>query len=169
MSYSTIKAVWPGQKSEKLEELANSHGLAPVVWGTFAERYLGGRNNWLFKSEELWPLANRSDIPVGLRAVLIMTFDKVYVEKKDYPRAAADIEAFLQVAPSPPNHVNHWPRIVEIFKSNPDVPAIGFWCTSVSEDPYLGDWNEEIEEYNQPNWDDFASVYDQDILAADRP
>ncbi len=48
MSYTTVKAIWPGEKHEDLEELRNSHGSAPVIWGALSEKYLGGRNQWLF-------------------------------------------------------------------------------------------------------------------------
>jgi hypothetical protein len=37
------------------------------------------------------------------------------------------------------------------------VPGIGLYCTSVSEDPFQGKWNEEKEEYDPPDWDE---VYD---------
>lgn len=31
MSYTTIIAVWPGEKTEPYEELRNSHGSAPAT------------------------------------------------------------------------------------------------------------------------------------------
>lgn len=167
MSYTTVKAVWPGEKHEDLEELRNSHGSAPVIWGALCERYIGERNAWLFNPEPLWALYKRQDIPSCLRAVLMMTFDRVYVEKKDYGRAAEDIREFLRIAPPPENFVNHWPRIAEIFESDPDIPAIGFCCTSVSEYLFNGEWNEEKEEYAPPEWSRFWSVYDDEVLNQD--
>lgn len=166
MSYTTVKAIWPGVKHEDLEELRNSHGSAPVIWGALCERYLGGRNQWLFNSDALWPLYEREDVPACMRAVLMMTFDRAYVEKKDYAKAAADIREFLRVAPPPPQNVNHWPRIADLFESDPDIPAIGFHCTSVSEDPFQGEWNEEREDYDQPDWSQCWSVYDDPVMVA---
>lgn len=165
MSYTTVKAIWPGEKHEDLEELRNSHGSAPVIWGALSERYLGGRNQWLFKTDTLWPLYKREDVPACMRAVLMMTFDRAYVEKKDYAKAAADIEEFLRIAPQPENHVNHWPHLAELFKSDPDIPAIGLHCTSVSEDPFQGEWNEEKEDYDAPDWSRCWSVYDDETMA----
>ena len=165
MSYTTIKAVWPGEKHEDLEELRNGHGSAPVIWGAMCERYLGKRNQWLFESDQLWPLYKRQDIPSCLRAVLMMTYDRAYVERKDYAQAADDIEEFLRLLPPPESHVNHWPHIASLFRSNPDIPAIGFRCTSVSEDLFQGEWNEETESYEQPDWGRFWSVYDDEALS----
>ena len=160
MSYTTIKAVWPNEKHENLEELRNSHGSAPIIWDYFSQQYLGKKSAWLFDSNSLWPLYKRKDIPKFLRAVLMMTYDRAYVEKKYYAQAAKDIEEFLKIAPIPHDYANHWPRILELFKSDPDIPAIGFRMTSVSEDLFNGEWNEELEEYEDPDWSDFWSVYD---------
>ena len=169
MSYTTIKAIWPSEKHEDLEELRNSHGSAPVIWGALCERYLGGRNDWLFNAKKLWPLYKNNEVPKCMRAVLMMTFDRAYVERKDYSQAAADIEEFMKIAPPPENHVNHWPHIAELFRSNPDIPAIGLYCTSVSEDPFQGAWNEETEEHEQPDWGRCWSIYDDDALAPNQP
>lgn len=164
MSYTTIKAIWPGEKHEDLEELGNSHGSAPVIWGALCEKYLGNRNQWLFNPDKLWPLYKRQDIPAFLRAVLMMTFDRAYVLKKDYGRAAADIREFLRTGSFDSAHVNHWPHLAELFESNPEIPAIGLHCTSVGEDPFQGEWNEEREDYDQPDWDACWSVYDDEAL-----
>jgi len=166
MSYTTVKAIWPGVKHEALEELRNSHGSAPVIWGALCERYLGGRNQWLFSCDALWPLYKREDVPACMRAVLMMTFDRAYVEKKDYAKAADDIREFLRMAPPPGQNVNHWPRIADLFESDPAIPAIGLHCTSVSEDPFQGQWNEEREDYDQPDWSRCWSVYDDPAMVA---
>lgn len=164
MSYTTIKSIWPGEKVEDMEELRNSYGSAPVIWSALCRTYLGKDTAWLFDSAKLWPLYKRQDIPACLRAVLMMTFDRAYVMRKDYPRAAADIREFLRIVPQPEDHVNHWPRIAELFESDPDIPAIGLHCTSVSDDPFQGPYNEETDEYDPPNWADFWSVYDDPAL-----
>lgn len=164
MSYTTVKALWPGEKHENLEELRNSWGSAPVIWGEMAERYLGvGRFGWSLKIDELWPLYRRQDIPAAMRAVLMMTFDRAYVEKKDYARAAADIEEFLRLAPQPADRANHWPRLAEIFRGDPNIPAIGLVCTSVGEDLFDGKWDEEREDYGPTDWSACWSIYDDDV------
>ena len=159
MSYTTVKAVWPGEKVENLEELQNSHGSAPVIWNRMAVKYLGC-DEYMYhrKLDLLWPLYKHLGIPRYQRAVLVMTYDRALVYKADYAQAAADIRAYLKDFPDGVG-VNHWPHIAEIFESNPDVPAIGFHMTSVSEDLFLGEWNEELEESGPPDWAEFYSVY----------
>ena len=37
---------------------------------------------------------------------------------------------------------------------------IGLWLTSVCENPFLGEWDEEIEDYKQPDWSRYWSLFD---------
>jgi hypothetical protein len=166
MSTTDVYAVWPGERHEEIAELYNGHGSAPVVWGKMFMRYVGvslesryPESEYMFRTEELWPLWKRMDIPKPLRAVLAMTYDHVIVTREYYARAADDIRAFLTAFPVDPERANHWPRIAEIFESSPDCPAIGFRWTSVCEDPFNGDWNEEIEDYDPPDWSRKWDVY----------
>jgi hypothetical protein len=160
MSTTTVKAVWPGEKAEDLEELRNSHGSAPIVWNEIAKRYLGlGNYEYSFKSDEIWPLYKRDDMPAHHRAVLMMTYDNALVMKANYKQAAADIRAFLADFPGRPGGANHWSRIAEIFDNEPPCEAIGFHMTSVSEDPFQGAWNEERECHDAPEWSEYWDVY----------
>lgn len=166
MSYTTIKAIWPGEKHEDLVELGNSWRSAPVVWNRLAERYLGSGTAWLTGDKtRLWKLVDRKDVPQFMRRVLMMTFDRAYVLKKDYAKAAADIRRFMLELPQSPDFVCNWPKIAEIFESDPDIPAIGFHHTSVSEDPFLGPRNEETDEYEPTDWSKCWSIYDEDLDA----
>lgn len=162
MSYSQMKAVFLGDRVEVLEEFRNSYGTAPVIWGALSEKYLG-TSNWLFAGDELWTIHKRADTPMPHRRVMMMTYDNMVVLKKDYKKAAQDIWFFLQDFPPKSDWVNHWPRIAEIFESDPDIPAIGFHFTSVNDDPFNGPWNEEIEDYDAPDWEKFWSVYDEEL------
>lgn len=160
MSYTTIKAVWPGEKAEDFEELRNAHGSAPVVWNEIAKRYLGMKDyEYSLRCDELWPTYKRADMPAHHRAVLMMTYDNALVMKANYKQAACDIRAFLADFPPKADYVNHWPRIAEIFDSDPEHPAIGFHITSVSEDPFQGPYNEETEDYDAPDWSRYWDAY----------
>jgi hypothetical protein len=153
MSYTTILHVFPNEKVECGEELKNSWGSAPYVWDWLIRQYINPDGNMMYEKEtkQLWKLWKQTDIPEHQRAVLLMTFDRAFVSKENYPRAAADIREFLKDYFND-KVVNHWPRIAEIFESNPDVPAIGLWLTSVSENPFNGGWDEQNEEYLPPDW-----------------
>jgi hypothetical protein len=164
MSYTTIKAIYPGDRTESLEELGNSHGSAPPIWEAMARKYIGVSKaydypgvGWMQCLDKIWPLWKRTDIPEEHRLVLMFTYDRAYVAKKDYARMALAIRQFLKDFPPHPGHVNHWNHIAELLESDPDIPAIGLYCTSISEDPFHGPWNEEKEEYDPPDWNE---VYD---------
>lgn len=161
MSHSTIIHVFPNEKIECGQEFSNSWGAAPVVWDSMCQKYLGAAPlRYLYGLDKLWPLWEDKNIPLHHRSVLMMTFDHAYVSKKNYQQAASDIRAFLKDFPQNPEHVNHWPAIAEYFDSNPDIPAIGFWHTSVSENPFNGRWNEEKEEYDSPDWVELTDIYE---------
>jgi hypothetical protein len=160
MSTTTVKAVWPGEKVEDLEELRNSHGSAPVIWNAVGKRYLGFADfEYSLRTNEIWPLYKRADMPEHHRAILLMTYDNAIVMKADYKRAAADIRAFLADFPPKDGYASHWPRIAEIFDGEPECPAVGFRMTSVSEDPFEGPWNDETEEYDAPDWSLYWDAY----------
>lgn len=162
MSYTTIIHVYPNEKIECGEELPNSYGSAPVVWDALCQKYLGyPPYGWGMREDlkDLWNLWKDEKLPLHQRSVLMMTFDRAYVSKTDYKRAASDIRLFLRDFPEDETKVNHWNRIEEYFESNPDVPAIGFWCTSVSENPFHGSWNEEKEDYEPPDWNECCDIY----------
>jgi len=163
MSRTTVMAVCLGEKAERLEELQNSWGSAPFVWNALAMQYLGmGAGEYSLRTSEVLPMYKRPDMPSHQRAVLLMTYDNAIVRQADYKRAAADIRAFLDDFPPRAGYANHWARIAEIFDSPPDCTAIGFWMTSVSENPFQGEWNEELEEYAAPDlaryWDVYAEL-----------
>ncbi|AIJ07022.1 MULTISPECIES: hypothetical protein [Edwardsiella] len=161
MSYSTVVSVWPGEKSEELEELQNAYGSGPVIWNDMAVRYLGmARNSYTWEIDKVWPLPKRMDIPEHNRAVLAMTYDNMIVVREDYARAAQCIRQYLIDFPADERYVNHWPRIAEIFESNPESPAIGLWLTSVCENPFTGEWNEDADEYDQPDWSKYWNVFE---------
>jgi len=162
MSCMTVYKLTPGAGYEELEEMRNGNGSAPVVWSAMTARYLtpGSPNSWLFsRTDDLWKLWRREDIPQALRAVLGMTYDNTYVERAHYARAAADIRAFLAEFPADAQFVNHWPRIAEIFESAPDCDGIGFNWTSVNENPFQGPWDEDLEEYGPTDWSKKWSFY----------
>lgn len=161
MSSTTIIAVWPGDRTEELDELRNSHGSAPIIWNAVAQRYLGLKDLEYFQHiEQVWPLYQRSDMPAHQRAVLLMTYDNAIVLREHYLRTSMDIRAFLADFPTDAQYVNHWGHIAALFETMPDCPAIGFWMTSISENPFEGDWNEEREDHDAPDWSKFWSVYE---------
>lgn len=160
MSTTEIKLLkYPEGIIEEIE-FSNSHGSAPVIWDAMAQKYLGLQPfHYNFHTDKLWPLWKDLNIPEHQRAVLTMTYDNVVVEKKDFLRAAKDIEKFLEDFPVNIEYENHWPEIQKIFLENPDCDAIGFHWTSVNSDPFQGSWNDDIEDCDPMNWGNLWSMY----------
>lgn len=166
MSYTTVLGLTPKDTSSSavydIEELHNSHASAPVIWDAMCQKYLGTEPyGYMFSIDQLWPIYKDLSIPEYRRAVLVMTYDRAYVSKENYKRAASDIRTWLEHFPPKEGYVNHWVRIAEIFESEPDCEAIGLHCTSVSENPFMGEWNEEKEEYDPIDWDTAFEIYEE--------
>jgi len=160
MSYTTIIHVYPNDKIESGKELSNSHGSAPFVWNLLCQKYCGTKPYGYFTGralDRLCPRYRDQSVPLAHRAVLAMTFDFSYVAKKDYAQAAQHIREFLEEFKDN-THVNHWPWIASMYEANPNVPGIGIYHTSVSENPYMK-WDESLEQ-EVPRWDDIYSIYD---------
>jgi hypothetical protein len=161
MSYTMVKAIWPGEKVEDYMKLQNSWGSAVVIWSIMTREYVSDKpTEWLNHLDDLAKLAYNTDIPLHHRAVLIMTFDRAYVLKRDYEQASKDIEQFFDDFSYPVNFVNHWDTIAKIF-TNAYVPAIGFQMTSTSVDPFSGPYDEETETYLPFDWSTAVNVYDE--------
>jgi hypothetical protein len=189
MSRTTVLGIWPGEKYKILLELGNSWGSAPPVWGALAKEFLGMRNayyprpGWMENLDKVFDLYKDSRVPLSLRAVLMMTFDRAYVIEKNYERAAKDIRAFMEHYPNldcsdehPQIHGTtafHWNTIAYLYEgklnptkvddllkfgSPPPCPAVGLWCTSVSPNPFANTW-EEVEE-EDGKFDDVEVPFD---------
>lgn len=161
MSYTTIMEIYPNEKVECGERVRNSWGSAPAIWDFLSHKYLHlPRHAYFCNIEKLWPLWKNKRIPKCYRAVLLFTFDKIYVRKENYRRIVADIRKFSNVHDKEVvNTINTWPSIADIIETS-DAPAIGLWCTSVSNNPFSGKWNEEKDEYDPINWDELHEIYD---------
>jgi hypothetical protein len=90
-----------------------------------------------------------------------MTFDRAYIRKEHYMRAAADIRRWLEEYPPITGRANHWPTIAEFYERNPDVAMIGIWQTSVSDCPFEGEWNEVEDTRGLVDWSLTFEVYDE--------
>lgn len=163
MSYTTVLCLNPEDTTpdaiKTLKELRNSNGSAPVVWNTMCKKYFGTKDHsYMFDGtlDKLWPLYKDESIPEYHRTVLMMTYDRAYVARDNYERAAADIRKWLEDFPPNPEYVNHWPELATIYESKPDCAAVGLHCTSVSENPFEGEYDEEAEEYLPINWKEEA-------------
>ena len=162
MSYTTILKITKS-KTKDIKELRNSHLSCPIVWNFFGTTYLG-LENFMFheKMDQIWELWKDTSIPLSYRAVLFMTFDRACVHKKDFKKAASDIEIFLKASPA--NLQSHWPEIAKMFESDPKAKRIGFWMTSVSENPFeeLDLKTESYKLRHTPFWNIYKELKNND-------
>lgn len=166
MSRTTTIAVYPGERTEEIEEYSNSWGSAPPVWEAMAREYLGVTKSydigkgWMELGDKLWDLWKDPRVKMEHRLVFMLTFDRAYIGKANYKRMADAIRVYLKDFPVPGTHSNHWPVFAELFDSNPEYPGVGLYCTSVSENPFHGEWNEDKEDYDPIDWEGPDSPYE---------
>lgn len=77
----------------------------------------------------------------------LMSCDRATVKKENYLRAAQEIRKFLANFPAAPA-INNWNEIAQKLEENPDCPMIGLWMNSVTGNPFIGEWNDDAEEYD---------------------
>lgn len=136
MSSTSVIAILPGNKLEEIAELRNSWGSAPVIWEAMGKKFFHEESPFLTRNEKFWDLYKDATISKRVRAVLLMTYDRFYVAKKDFLRMAKDIAFFIKYMDLGEG-TNHLPVIAQIFRGNPHVLGIGFWWTSVSDNPLI--------------------------------
>lgn len=162
MSYLTILGLTPNDTvnvTTEIQELQNARGFHFAVWDPLLAAHLNVSGmHRLEDDKEFWRLWKDPSVPLAHRAVLLMTYDRAYVERKDYERAANDIREFLKTHPAAPDRVNHLPALADFFDSKPDFEAIGF-SISLGENLFE-QYDEESDEYIAlQNWDETYSVY----------
>ena len=140
--------------------LSNSHQGAAVVWDTMCQEYLAlPPFLFLTHSDNLWPLWKKKHIPKYHRTVLMMTYDNAIILQKDYARAAEDIKQFIKDFPE--TRRSHFNSILNMFNKLPNSPAIGFWWTSVNENPFIGKWNKETQKPYEFEWTRLWDMYEK--------
>jgi hypothetical protein len=161
MSNTKILSLKIGKGNEIIKQLQNSWGSAPFIWNEMSKRYLNTEDHsYQWQIEKLWPIYNDKNIPKHHRSVLMMTYDFAYIKNENFKRAANDIRLFLKDFPPKDGYANHWMEISEIFDSSYNLEAIGFHLTSVTDNLFNGEWNEEKEDYDGIDWSNTFEVYD---------
>lgn len=163
MSTTAVYGVWPDEKKvEEVAEYSNGWHSAPLLWDELAKRYLGV-DSFMFHADRLWKLVKDDRLSRSQKAVLTMTFDNAIIMAEDYEQAVRDIKEVmgdLLIG-------GHWVRIADLLASKPNSPAIGFYWTSVSENPFDGGWteNDDGEDVELPlDYTKFWSVYEEASL-----
>lgn len=139
MSSTTVLGVTPNVRPVTLAEYRNGHGWSPSIWMRLAA-HLYGFDGYLFGHEgdrildRLWQQIE--ELEEWQQAPLVLTFDTGVIPFQAFEWAADQLEEFERRLPAPEGHVNHVPPVAELFRTCPEVPLIGIWGTSVSENPF---------------------------------
>jgi hypothetical protein len=138
-----------GGKADAQIEFHNAWLGAARIWDALYDKYLKNPtvpyDSWLFglrdNQHRLWDLVNRTDLPIHERIVHASTLDLAYINKEHFPEFCADLRKFDSAFPSECSHLTAWADAIEKL----DCEAIGFWGTSVGENPWCH-FNEEKDE-----------------------
>lgn len=138
MSYCKVIEFRRGKPGNSLE-CANAWGGAAFIWSALFDVYVKDKNipyhTWLSdENSKLWRLHTRTDIEPALRNVLRSTFDYALVYRKDFKCFAGDLRYFVTWAGTH-NKVCHLPAWADFIERS-KAQAVGFYHTSVSEDPW---------------------------------
>lgn len=168
MSYCEIIVFRDGKPVDSIE-YGNSWGGAAFIWSALFDKYLkrGEYDNWLTRSEELWKLAERADLPMFERAVMSGTFDYAIICRENFKQFVEHLREFVATyaAGNKSCHLLAWAEFIETC----DAEAIGFRGTSVSENLWFKyDDNGENEiPYDLNSMDQHFEVYEELESAAD--
>jgi len=156
--------VFRGGKPDTAREWRNSWGGAAFIWDALFAKYLKNPNNpfdsWLMRPDSLWRLDEDARLNASERACLLLTFDNAVIHDANFKRAASDLREFAQRY-----HKNHaqvchlyeWADFIEEC----DGEAVGFYHTSVSENPWSRWGSEKGESEEVPLSEAKLEVYEE--------
>jgi hypothetical protein len=147
VSYTTVLGVIPDERPIRLLELRNGYGWSPSIWTRLLKGLYGFDGSWMFGEGEklldrLW--REIEEQPDWAQAANVLTFDTGVIPGQAYLWAADMLDEFERRLPAPETHANHVPVIATLLRGLPEVPFIGVWGTSVSENPF-DPWNDEAD------------------------
>lgn len=142
MSYSQVLGVVPDRRPTVLMELRNGHGWSPSIWS----RLLGDDGPWWRDDGGLTRLwKSIEDLPEWQQIPLVLTFDTGVIPFQVFDAAADALDEFERRLPANPDHVNHVPAVAALLRTRPEVPLLGMYGTSGTDNPF-DPWNFEGDE-----------------------
>jgi hypothetical protein len=149
MSRTTVKIIDDDYRIKDIAELSNSWGSAAFVWTALAKKYLEDEMAFFREGgKQLWALVDDERLSDAERIVLASTFDHAIIERARFADAAKAFREFSHYHGTAGN-ANHLPAIADLLDEWRERPCVGmcFQQTSVSDDPWHGEYDAEAEEY----------------------
>lgn len=156
MSETQIFGLKKNKDTEKLVEFKNSHGYGTSIWLIYAWKYLGlNQNSNLITDEkysQLWDLIYDDRLPFHDKVVLISTFDRSIIEKKNYNEFLKCLELWQKDHEKTlleKNYVNHVKSLMLYMQKNKKeflhYDYIGVQITNIMDCQYYVDWENEAQ------------------------
>lgn len=150
MSRTTMMLIDENGNTRDVAEFSNSWGSAAFVWDALRKAFLSG-DEYLFNDEvikKVWALWKDPRLLRFEKAVLLSTFDHAIIERDKFTDAAEAFTAFERRYRQP-NAACHMGAISQVLMDSRELDCVGacFQQTSVAENPWLGEYDEETEEY----------------------
>ena len=143
MSSTTVFAILHDGTVVEAGDAHNSHGTAPIIWRTLANKY-GVRDPLGFTSllgdpgkEPMWSLHETHPLDATERAVLVFSFDRAYVRSANIPKLCKALREFYRRHGT--GFVDTMMRVAEILETVatiPDVQGACFQITSMTDNPW---------------------------------
>lgn len=159
--------IFRGGKPVESVEYSNSWGSAAYVWTVLYDKYIKDPakeyDTWVCNREgaqKVWALVEREDLPFFMRAVLASTFDYAIVEREHFAEFAQHLNEFVSYFGTNGRvcHLPAWAKKIEGL----DAEAVGFYHTSVSENPWF-EWDNKKDKdvpYNLKKGNKHFEAYD---------
>jgi hypothetical protein len=155
-----ILAIYRGEGTCSLGEFPTAD-FGPYIWNCMSQQWLGNACDkyfWTEKEGRLWELWKKPSVPLHQRAVLMMTFDRAYICKRDFVRAMVDLEAFLRDFPGGRSVQQTWEEICSLL-ARAQYPALGFHILPLTSNPFEGTWDRGTQQYGPFDWTTAYDVY----------
>ncbi len=157
MSSTTVKVIHSDKSIHDVASLGNSWGSGAFIWTSLANKYLGKDHMWLCNpdgAQQVWDLWKDPRLNYHERVVLFSTFDHAVIEREGFNEAGfcfAQFEAMHRQV-NQVCHVGDISRLLLKYDVDP-VTGMCFHLTSVTEDPWCGEWDDENETDLPFDWD----------------
>lgn len=143
MSYTELYAVNKKGEVEFYDEVKNSWAGGMHVWNTLNEKY--SFNDSMFTQfKRTWGAFNKGVYEKYEDVMLGSSFDNCVIKKEDFDKMIAAMNQYLKENPN--SNYDEQIKIIETMKNDEEVFGLA-WCqTSVANDAWDYDYDEEKEE-----------------------
>ena len=154
MSYCEMFGFTSEGKMVSVKRYENAWGWAAYIWDKLFDKYLKDYSirydNWMGRSGDLWKLIEDDRLAPFEKVALWSTFTYSQVRVSELSLFIRSIEMFLGAYPAGEGTCHLGEIITDLMSvlQNPGkIISVGWYGMSVSNNPWRGEYDEEIDEY----------------------